>query len=185
MSRRSCRCGDILACSPISKMTKDESSAALKKEIVKVWDDGEVANYEKLVLLCRKSDVNTQTEVVVFSPHEVQSGWTALMVVMGNPLGDTKTVGTLLQLGADPLLQDGEGWTAQHWAPFHSNLGAVEVKMASASASVLHMLVQKNKEGLTPLELAEKEQQEDFVAWLRAAVKWVRRGFASVGTRWR
>ena len=110
-------------------MTKDESSAALKKEIVKVWDDGEVANYEKLVLLCRKSDVNTQTEVVVFSPHEVQSGWTALMVVMGNPLGDTKTVGTLLQLGADPLLQDGEGWNALHWAAFHSNVGAVEVMM--------------------------------------------------------
>lgn len=107
------------------------------------------------------------------------------MVVMGNPLGDMKTVGTLLQLGADPLLQDDDGWNALHWAAFHSNVGAVEMMMESASASVLRMLVQKNKEGLTPLELAEKEQQEDFVAWLRAAVKWVWKGVASVGMRWR
>lgn len=98
------------------------------------------------------------------------------MVVMGNPLGDTKTVGTLLQLGADPLLQDDEGWNALHWAAFHSNVGAVEVMMEGASASVLRMLVQKNKQGQTPIELAEKEQQEDFVAWLRAAVRWVARG---------
>ena len=107
------------------------------------------------------------------------------MVVMGNPLGDMKTVGTLLQLGADPLLQDGEGWNALHWAAFHSNVGAVEVMMESASASVLRMLVQKNKQGQTPIELAEKEQQEDFVAWLRAAVRWARRGAASVEMRWR
>ena len=76
------------------------------------------------------------------------------MVVMGNPLGDTKTVGTLLQLGADPLLQDGEGWNALHWAAFHSNVGAVEVMMESASASVLHMLVQKNKQETLEYRLA-------------------------------
>lgn len=48
-------------------MTKEESTAALKKEILKVWDDGEVANYDQLVLLCRKNDVNTKTEVVFLS----------------------------------------------------------------------------------------------------------------------
>ena len=77
------------------------------------------------------------------------------MVVMGNPLGDTKTVGTLLQLGADPLLQDDEGWNALHWAAFHSNVGAVEV-MKDLNKSI----DQDTEKLLVPLLEDKKEEKE-------------------------
>ena len=93
------------------------------------------------------------------------------MVVMGNPLGDVKAVKTLLQLGADPMLKDEDGWTCLHWAAFHRNVGAVEVMMeCGATRAVLKLLVEKNSAGLTPLELAKKEEQDDFEVWLRTAV---------------
>ena len=34
----------------------------------------------------------------------------------------------------------------------------------------MNLLIQKNKDNLTPLELAEKEGQNGFVTWLRTAV---------------
>ncbi|KNB43698.1 hypothetical protein JH06_4981 [Blastocystis sp. subtype 4] len=142
-------------------MTRDQSETVLKDEIVKCWDDGEVANYDRLVLLCEKTNVNIASE----------HGWTPLMVVMGNPLGDVKVVNKLLKLGADPMMKDEDGWNCLHWAAYHSNVGAVEVMMENgASSAVMNLLIEKNKDNLTPLELAEKEGQSGFVAWLRTAV---------------
>ena len=50
-------------CSPISKMNSEDAKTALHNEIVKCWDDGEVANYDRLTILAKKGGVNTQTEV--------------------------------------------------------------------------------------------------------------------------
>ena len=44
-------------------MTKTMSIQALKDEIVKCWDDGEIAIYDKLLKLCQSCGVNTTTEV--------------------------------------------------------------------------------------------------------------------------
>lgn len=93
------------------------------------------------------------------------------MVVMGNPLGDVKVVNKLLQLGADPMMKDEDSWNCLHWAAYHNNVGAVEVMMENgASNVVMNLLIQKNKDNLTPLELAEKEGQNGFVTWLRTAI---------------
>lgn len=48
---------------PIGKMNKNESVESLKKEILKCWDDGEVAIYDSLLQLCSQADVNIVTEV--------------------------------------------------------------------------------------------------------------------------
>ena len=44
-------------------MTRDQSEKVLRDEIVKCWDDGEGANYHRLLVLCQKTSVNTATEV--------------------------------------------------------------------------------------------------------------------------
>ena len=44
-------------------MTKAMCIQALKDEIVKCWDDGEIATYDKLLKLCQLCCVNTTTEV--------------------------------------------------------------------------------------------------------------------------
>ena len=36
---------------------------SLKEEIVKCWDDGEIATYDRLLKLCQRCGVNTATEV--------------------------------------------------------------------------------------------------------------------------
>ena len=51
---------------PISKMSGEDAKTALQKEIVKCWDDGEVASYDRLMILAKKGGVNTQTDVRVY-----------------------------------------------------------------------------------------------------------------------
>lgn len=94
------------------------------------------------------------------------------MIIMGNPLGDVNCILKFLQAGADLSLKDDQGWNCLHWAAYHSNVAAVEILLEKwDSTSVLKLLVDKNDDELTPLELAEKEGQDDFVAWVKTAVK--------------
>lgn len=94
------------------------------------------------------------------------------MVIMGNPLGDVNCIVPLLKSGADLYLKDDQGWNCLHWAAYHSNVAAVEVLLEKWDATaVMKLLVDKNEDGLTPLELAQKENQDDFVAWVQTAVK--------------
>lgn len=94
------------------------------------------------------------------------------MVVMGNPLGDVNCVLKLVQAGVDLKLKDDQGWNCLHWAAYHSNVAAIEILLEKYDAlAVMSLLVDKNNDGLTPLELATKENQDDFVAWVRTAVK--------------
>lgn len=94
------------------------------------------------------------------------------MIVMGNPLGDVSCILKFLQAGADLNLKDDQGWNCLHWAAYHSNVAAVEVLLEKWDVTtVMKLLVDKNEDGLTPLELAKKENQNDFVAWVQTAVK--------------
>ena len=95
------------------------------------------------------------------------------MIIMGNPLGDVNCIIKLLQAGADLSLKDDEGWNCLHWAAYHSNVAAVEVLLEKWNVTdALKLLVDKNNDKLTPLELAKKEGQDDFVAWVKTAVKY-------------
>lgn len=44
-------------------MNGEDAKVALQNEIIKCWDDGELANYDRLTTLAKKGGVNTQTEV--------------------------------------------------------------------------------------------------------------------------
>ena len=67
---RSVRISFLFYCRPLSKMNKEESLSSLKKEIVKCWDDGEVATYAQLIKLCSRAGVNTVAEVVSVCAHD-------------------------------------------------------------------------------------------------------------------
>lgn len=55
-----------------------------------------------------------------------REGWTALMCAAGGTQNGAREVAGVLALGANPLAQDKDGWTALHWAGYHGNAAAVE-----------------------------------------------------------
>ena len=94
------------------------------------------------------------------------------MIIMGNPLSDVNVILKMLKAGCDLFLKDDQGWNCMHWAAYHSNVAAVELLLEKWDVqSVLKLLVEKNDEGLTPLDVADKESQDDFAAWVRIAVR--------------
>ena len=48
---------------PLSKLSKEDAIAALKAEITKCWDDGELANYDKLLRLVSIAGPNVVNDV--------------------------------------------------------------------------------------------------------------------------
>jgi hypothetical protein len=54
-----------------------------------------------------------------------EDGWTALMVVAGGNQNGPAEVSDMLRIGARPEVADREGWTALHWAAFHSCAPAI------------------------------------------------------------
>ena len=53
----------ILFSRPLSKLSKEDAIAALKAEITKCWDDGELANYDKLLRLVSIAGPNVVNDV--------------------------------------------------------------------------------------------------------------------------
>ena len=55
----------FITISPISKLSKEEAVKSMKSEISKCWDDGELANYDKLMKLMPVAGVNTVDDVFI------------------------------------------------------------------------------------------------------------------------
>ena len=60
-------------------MNRAMATDSLKEEIVKCWDDGEIATYDRLLKLCQRCGVNTATEVwfrfVIHRSTDGQLSW--------------------------------------------------------------------------------------------------------------
>ena len=85
------------------------------------------------------------------------SHWTPIMVVSGlGAKGSSSAIRALLDLGANPAMVDTEGWNALHWAGFHNSLDGARVL-----CNETQLLSVKDKEGLTPLEMARKEKNNE------------------------
>lgn len=84
---------------------------------------------------------------------------TALMVVSGLRGDVSSFVRRLLVLGADPSMADDEGWTALHWAAFHSNPSAIRelCRAQPGSMSLRALLDVTDENGATALKLARTE----------------------------
>eukprot|EP01029_Cantina_marsupialis_P008239 TRINITY_DN1959_c0_g1_i1.p1 TRINITY_DN1959_c0_g1~~TRINITY_DN1959_c0_g1_i1.p1 ORF type:complete len:319 (-),score=115.63 TRINITY_DN1959_c0_g1_i1:132-1088(-) len=135
--------------------TEDQAISAnqrLEEVLVKCWDDAE--GYDE-VLKCigAGADINKKT---------AGDGWTALMILVAS--GKLSIVKKLIKKGADPLVQDNDGWSSLHWGCIHAGSEDVEKLLGhvvkECSLKVAEELVElTNKEGKTAVECIENEDE--------------------------
>ena len=133
----------------------DEPPEALDPEVEKVaaligeaWDDGKEAKYEPLLKALTPALVNTKSD----------SEATALMVIAAGNNDVSKYVRKVLALGADPTICDDEGWTALHWATYHTNVSGVTTLCDVVAGSLCKKMLESTDDaGETALDLARRE----------------------------
>jgi len=140
---------------------RDSGGAELKQLISATWDAGKAADVAALAKALTPSTVDT------FGNNEA----TALMVVAASHGDVTEATRRILDLGADVRKTDEGGWTALHWASFHSNPSSTRV--LCGVPGVKGLLAMKDEDGETPLQLAKGETKkvEGAVADLRKECK--------------
>jgi Ankyrin repeats (3 copies)/Phosphate transport (Pho88) len=129
----------------------------LEEVMLDTWDSGESADISNLMSALTAQNCNTQT---------ADDKWTPLMVLsgLGSVKGTASAVRQAINLGANPAITDKEGWNALHWAAFHGSPDA-----ARELVKDITLLDTTDKEGLTPLETAKKENNMAVVKVLEEA----------------
>lgn len=146
---------------PLSLQSEDDKQTLFRDNITKTWDDGELAKYDFFTKMVSSVDINTVT----------QEGWSLLMIILGNPLGDMKIVKTLISKGMNPSLQDNEGWTALHWSAYHNNVGGAEALFeAVGDQKSLQLLSIRDHKGRTAYDVAKENNSEMYCNWIRTYV---------------
>jgi len=149
--------------------TDTNSKKTFEEVLLDTWDEGNKADIGPLMELITKNNCNHQVK---------ESGWTVLMILSGlGAKGTSSAIKQVMALGGNPATVDGEGWNAMHWAAFHGSAEAAKVlKEESALLSV------QDKDGKSPLELAQAEGNKDVAKILEAVVKATsKKGNASSG----
>lgn len=136
-----------------SKKEKEEKPTKSFEDILlDTWDEGSEADITPLLKALTKSNINFRTS---------ENQWTPLMIMSGlGAKNSTKAMKQMKELGADPLLIDGEGWNALHWAAYHGSVEAVKVLQEEFDVVDLGMHLVKDKEGKVPLDHAVSEGNE-------------------------
>ena len=130
---------------------------SLEEVMLDTWDSGDKADISNLMSALTKQNCNHQTK---------EDQWTALMILsgLGQVKGTASAIRQAIKLGANPAISDKEGWNALHWAAFHGSPEA-----AKELAKDKSLLEASDKEGLTPLETAKKENNNEVVKALEEA----------------
>lgn len=126
--------------------------------LLDTWAAGKKADIVALMSEITEKNCNFRTE---------KTGWTPMMVLAGlNAKGTASAIRQLKELGGNPAITDGDGWTALHWASFHGSLDAA--KELSKDASLLSV---KDKEGVVPADMAKAEGHDEIAKFLETAAE--------------
>lgn len=132
---------------PVARAVVREGGS-LEEILLDTWDAGNKADLGPLMKAVNKKNCDYQTK---------EDHWTPLMILSGlGAKGTASAIRTLKELGANPAITDKEGWTALHWAAFHGSTTA-----ARELSSEIAVLSVKDKEGLTPIDMARKEKNDE------------------------
>jgi Ankyrin repeats (3 copies) len=136
---------------------KAPAMMSLEEVMLDTWDAGDSANITNLMAALTAQNCNHQTK---------DDKWTPLMILsgLGAVKGTASAIRQAINLGANPAITDKEGWNALHWAAFHGSPQA-----AKELVKDITLLDATDKEGLTPLETAKKENNLDVVKVLEEA----------------
>lgn len=137
---------------------KDKTMMSLEEVMLDTWDSGDKADISHLMASLTSQNCNHQTK---------QDQWTPLMILsgLGAVKGTASAIRQAMQLGANPAITDKDGWNAMHWAGFHGNPDAAR-ELCKADVSLLDVT---DKEGLTPIETAKKENNNEVAKIMEEA----------------
>lgn len=142
---------------------KKEEKKSFEDILLDTWDMGSESDIGPLMEALNKSNIHFATS---------DNGWAPIMIMSGlGAKGSGSALKQMKALGADPEQRDLEGWNALHWAAFHGSADAAKVLLADSDWKELKLETVKDKEGMTPLEHAEAEDNKavakiisDFIA---------------------
>jgi hypothetical protein len=152
----------------IASTSDDDKNKVLDELILDTWDAGSKANPDGEKLVSYMKDKGSKT--VNYQTSE--SGWTALMIMSGLHSEQAVSLDSIKRLkkaGANLSALDQEGWSAIHWAAFHSSVTGMKALIEVYSeAEVTKCLSVKDKEGKNPLELAVEEKNTEVEDVIRS-----------------
>lgn len=126
-----------------------EEKKSFEDILLDIWDEGSEADISPLINALNKTNINFQTS---------ENQWSPLMIMSGLGAKNSSTaVKKMKKLGADPLLTDGEGWNAMHWAAYHGSADAAKILDENFDAVKIGLHLVKDKEGKVPLDHAKSE----------------------------
>lgn len=138
---------------------QEEKVKPFEDVLLDTWDAGTKADLSELMTYVNKKNCNYQTK---------EDKWTALMILAGlqSIPGTASAIRQVQDLGGNCAIVDKEGWTSLHWAAFHGSVEAAKV-FAKSDAKLLTV---QDHEGMTPVELAKKEKNDNVAAIFEAAL---------------
>lgn len=147
----------IAAAAKADKDKKAPAMMSLEEVMLDTWDAGDSANITNLMAALTEKNCNHQTK---------EDKWTPLMILsgLGAVKGTASAIRQAINLGANPAITDKEGWNALHWAAFHGSPQA-----AKELVKDITLLDATDKEGITPLETAKKENNTEVFKVLEEA----------------
>ncbi len=145
-----------------SKPKASEKPKSFEDLLLDTWDDGTKADIGPLVKALKKDNINHKTK---------ESGWTPLMIMAAiGAEGSNDAIKKMKTLGASASLTDKEGWNALHWAAFHGSASGAMALMDVFDGMKLGLHLAKDLEGMTPLDHAVKEKNDDVASFLKSKI---------------
>mmetsp|Transcript_5443 Transcript_5443/g.11468 ORF Transcript_5443/g.11468 Transcript_5443/m.11468 type:complete len:359 (+) Transcript_5443:424-1500(+) len=140
------------------KPSDEKHSDNFEALMLDTWDAGAHADVKKFVKAVNKENCNQKS---------TENKWTPLMVLSGLFGGqDTEdAINSVIALGGNPSVVDGDGWNSLHWAAFHGSLVAAKVLYAYDKS----LLDIKDNDGKSPLDLARQEENKNVAKFLEEA----------------
>jgi len=145
------------------KNKSSEKPKAFEDLLLDTWDEGAKANIGPLVKAFKKDNINYKTK---------ESGWTPLMIMAAiGAEGSNEAIKKMKSMGAIASVTDKEGWNALHWAAFHGSAGGAMTLMDVYDGMKLGLHLVKDLEGMTPLDHAVKEKNDDVASFLKSKIE--------------
>lgn len=152
---------------PDDSLNNDEIKQKIKERIVEVWDCKQTGDFQgltNLVLKCTEKNVQCDAKDC--------KGWSALMVLAGSPSCPTQFGEQIIKSGKCSLyLQDNDGWTALHWAAYHSNCGFIDSILESVDDKQ-KLLDIKDNNGKTALDIAKEKNMQQVLDTFKIVLEW-------------
>lgn len=152
---------------PIESLTPEEQVKKIQEMIPEVWDCKQTGDYQglfNLVMSCKQNDIQCEDKDC--------KGWTALMVFAGSPSCPCDYGEKLIKSKkCNVYIQDADGWTALHWAVYHSNCGAIDSLLESCDNKG-KLLNFHNKDGKTAIDIAKENNIAQVMDTLKIVQEW-------------